>query len=87
MLTPTLARVTLAPLVAAERAQSQSALVQVLQLEKELTTLRGILALDAGEPAAAEKWFRQALNAGGGEFESRGIAARYLDHLRPASGR
>jgi hypothetical protein len=49
--------------------------------------MRGMLLLEEGDPAAAARFFQQALDMNNGqpwEFESRGIAVHYLKHIRAA---
>ena len=59
----------------------QSVLAQ--QRVQDLRALRGLLALDSGDVTAAEKHFWDALELSPRyEFESRPIAARYLELMK-----
>jgi hypothetical protein len=52
--------------------------------------LRGMLLLEEGDPATAARYFQQALEMNNKEswnFESRGIAAHYLQHIKAAQKR
>ena len=55
----------------------------------EFRVLGGLLALEEGKTASAARYFRQALNSGGGDsfdFPSRGVAFRYLQLIKEAGG-
>jgi hypothetical protein len=66
----------------------------VVQKRADLTTLRGLLALEAGDAAAAEGWFREAVGVWAGpeaartgagvDFAARPVAQLWLERLTAA---